>query len=68
MNQTLQIGPLSLPYSVLLTLVAIALGGFVANRLARAGGIEVEPTLTYMLLVGLVAARLAFAARTSTSR
>jgi len=63
MNQALQIGPLSLPYSVLLTLVAIALGGFVANRLARAAGIEIEPTLTYMLLVGLVAARLAFVLR-----
>jgi thiol-disulfide isomerase/thioredoxin len=63
MNQALQIGPLSLPYSVLLTMVAIALGGFVANRLARAAGIEVEPTLTYMLLVGLVAARLAFVLR-----
>ena len=60
MNQALQIGPLSLPYSVLLTLVAIALGGFVANRLARAAGTAVEPTLTHMLLVGLVAARLAF--------
>ena len=63
MNQALQIGPLSLPYSVLLALVAIALGGFVANRLARAAGTEVEPTLTYMLLVGLIAARLAFALR-----
>ena len=60
MNQSLQIGPLSLPYSVLLTLVAIALGGFVARRLARAAGTEAEPTLTQMLLVGLVAARLAF--------
>jgi thiol-disulfide isomerase/thioredoxin len=60
MNLALQIGPLSLPYSVLLTLIAVALGGFVANRLARVAGIEVEPTLTYMLLVGLVAARLAF--------
>ena len=60
MNQALQIGPLSLPYSVLLTLVAVALGGFVASRLARAAGIEVEPTLTYMLLVGLIAARLGF--------
>ena len=60
MNQALQIGPLSLPYSVLLTLFAIALGGFVARRLARAAGTETEPTLTHMLLVGLVAARLAF--------
>ncbi len=57
---TLQIGPLSLSYSVLLTLVAIALGGFVARRLAQAAGTEAEPTLTYMLLVGLVAARLVF--------
>ncbi len=60
MNQVLQIGPLSLPYSVLLALVAIALGGFVANRMARAANIDIEPTLTYMLLVGLVASRLAF--------
>lgn len=60
MNQALQIGPLSLPYSLLLTLLAITLGGFVARRLARAAGTEVEPTLTHMLLVGLVAARLAF--------
>jgi thiol-disulfide isomerase/thioredoxin len=60
MNQALQIGPLSLPYSVLLTLVAVALGGFVANRLARAVDFDVEPTLTYMLLIGLAASRLAF--------
>ncbi|MBU4519456.1 MAG: TlpA family protein disulfide reductase [Gammaproteobacteria bacterium] len=60
MNQALLIGPLSLPYSLLLTLLAITLGGFVARRLARAAGTEVEPTLTHMLLVGLVAARLAF--------
>lgn len=60
MNHALQIGPLSLPYSVLLTLLAIALGGFVARRLARAAGTEAEPTLTHMLLVGVVAARLAF--------
>ncbi len=60
MNQALQIGPLSLPYSVLVALVAIALGGFVANRMARAADIDIEPTLTYMLLVGLGAARLAF--------
>lgn len=60
MNQALQIGPLSLPYSLLLTLIAIALGGFIAKRLARAAGVDAEPALTQMLLVGLVAARLAF--------
>ena len=53
MNQALQIGTLSLSFSVLLALVAIALGGFVAHRLARATGTEVEPTLTYMLLGGI---------------
>ena len=41
-------------------MLAITLGGFVARRLARSAGTEVEPTLTHMLLVGLVAARLAF--------
>ena len=40
MNQALQIGPLSLPYSVLLTLVAIVLGGLVAQRLARAADVD----------------------------
>lgn len=60
MNQSLQIGPLSLPYSVLLTLFAIALGQWVARRMAKAAGIEAEPTLMRMLFVGLFAARLAF--------
>ena len=56
----LQIGPLSLPYSVLLALAAVVLGGFVGNRVARSAGVDAEPTLTYMLLVGLAASRLAF--------
>ncbi|WP_332742705.1 prolipoprotein diacylglyceryl transferase family protein [Hydrogenophaga sp.] len=60
MNQSLQIGPLSLPYSVLLALFAIALGRWVARWMAKSAGIEAEPTLTRMLLVGLFAARLAF--------
>jgi thiol-disulfide isomerase/thioredoxin len=60
MNQSLQIGPLSLPYSVLLALFAIALGRWIARRMATAAGVDAEPTLTRMLLVGLFAARLAF--------
>jgi len=60
MNQSLQVGPLSLPYSILLTMAAIALGGYVARRLGRTAQIEVEPTLTRMLLVGIVSARIAF--------
>lgn len=63
MNQALQIGPLSLPISVLLALVAIVLGGFVASRMARAADFDIEPTLTYMLLLGLGASRLAFVLR-----
>ncbi|MDP2867559.1 TlpA disulfide reductase family protein [Methyloversatilis sp.] len=45
---------------MLLTLVAIAFGGFVGRRVARTAGTEAEPTLTRMLLVGLLASRLAF--------
>lgn len=62
MNQSLQIGPLSLPYGVLLTLAAILLGSYVATRLARNGeaAASIDSTLISMLLVGVVAARLAF--------
>ena len=60
MNQALQIGPLAVPFTLLLTFGAIGLGGFIARRLARGAGVDPEPTLTQMLLVGVVAARLAF--------
>ncbi len=60
MTQSLQIGPLALPYGLLLTMAAIGLGWFIARRLARTAGIDAEQVLTRMLLVGLVAARLAF--------
>lgn len=60
MNQALQIGPLSLPFGLLLTLVAIGLGGFFAHRMARIAGVAVEPTLTQMLIVGVLAARIGF--------
>ena len=63
MNQSLQIGPLSLPLGLLLTLVAIGLGGFFANRAARASDTDAEPTLTLMLVVGVLAARLGFVLR-----
>lgn len=63
MNPALQIGPLSLPLGLLLTLVAIGLGGFFAHRTARAAGIDAEPTLTLMLIVGVLAARLGFVLR-----
>lgn len=63
MNHALQIGPLSLPFGLLLTIVAIGLGGFVAHRVARTTGIDAEPTLTLMLIVGLLAARLGYVLR-----
>ncbi len=60
MTRTLQIGPLALPYGLLVTMSAIGGGWFIATRLARKSGIDAEPVLTRMLLVGVVAARLAF--------
>lgn len=60
MTQSLQIGPLALPYGLLVTMAAFGLGWFIARRLARTAGIDADPLLTRMLLVGLVAARLAF--------
>ena len=60
MTQALQIGPLALSYSLLATLAAIALGWFAGQRLARSAGIDAEPLLTRMLVVSLIAARLAF--------
>ena len=57
---TEKIGPLALPYGLLLKMAAIGLSWFIARRVARTAGIDAEPVLTRMLLVGLVAARLAF--------
>ncbi len=60
MNGALQIGPLALPYTLLLSLCAFVLAWFVGVRSAQRRGVEIEPLLVRMLLVGLVAARLAF--------
>ena len=60
MNGALQIGPLALPYTLLLTLGALVLAWVIGVRSARARGVDVEPLLVRMLLVGLVVARLAF--------
>ncbi len=61
MTQTLQLGPLALPYSLLVALAALALGGLAGRRFGRNAGIDVEPLLWRMLLVGLLGARLVFA-------
>ena len=60
MSQVLQIGSLALSYGLLSTFLAIALGGFIAKRLAHAAGVDAELLLMQMLLTGVVGARLAF--------
>ncbi len=60
MTQSLQIGPLALPYGVLLAFAAIAIGWAVGIRFGRAAGADAEPLLMRMLIVGVVAARLAY--------
>ena len=60
MNDALVIGPLALPYALLLLAAAVGVSFLVGNRLARKVGVDVEPSLWTTLLVGLVVARLAF--------
>jgi len=60
LNQALEIGPLALPYALLVTMLAIALGWFSAKRMGRLAGADMEPLLLRMLLIGVLGARLAF--------
>lgn len=59
--QALQLGPLALPYPLLATLAALGLGGLAGWLAGRRAGIDTEPLLWRLLLVGLLGARLAFA-------
>lgn len=60
MTQTLSIGPLVVPYALLLALLAYFLGLLAGKRAGRAAGVDIEPLLFRILLAGAVAARLAF--------
>lgn len=60
MNQTLQLGPLTLSFTLLLALAALALGVFAGRWMGRRAGLDVEPLLWRVLLVGIVVARLVF--------
>ena len=61
LTQALQWGPIALPWPLLVGLGAIV-PGFIAGKQAGGGGggIDIEALLFKVLLVGLVAARLAF--------
>lgn len=60
MSGALQIGPLSLPWTLLLVFAAIGLAQWVGQRQARRAGLDAEPQLLRMLLVAVVVARLGF--------
>lgn len=63
MSPGIQIGPLALPYSLLLVLAAAAAALYVGRRLRPSAPQEIENLLWQAFIVGLVAARLAFVAQ-----
>ncbi len=60
MNPTLQIGPLALPMTALLFLGTAALGLFAGKRIGMRSGVDAEPAVLGLLLIGLVASRAGF--------
>lgn len=56
----LALGPLVLPLQPLVFGLAAAIGLAMGRRVGRRGGVDAEPALWRMLLLGLVAARLGF--------
>ncbi|MCZ4314078.1 prolipoprotein diacylglyceryl transferase [Comamonadaceae bacterium G21597-S1] len=59
-NNALTLGPLLLPYAVLLVFAAAGIGMLVGRRVGKRNGVDVEGTLWNAMLVGAVVARLAF--------
>lgn len=62
MNATLTLGPLALPWSLLLAFAALGAGWATAGRIARPRSTRVELPLYLLLAAGLLAARIAFVA------
>lgn len=60
MDRVLQIGPLALPWSLLLIFIALAVALGLARRLGQAAGVDAEGVAWQALLVGIVAARAGF--------
>jgi len=60
MRSTLQIGPLTLPLTLLVIVGAAMLGLFIGERLGRKAGVNAEPHIFRALMAAVVVARLAF--------
>ena len=60
MSQALQLGPFILPWTVLIPLIAIGLGFAAGVRKGKAAEVDAAPALYRIMLVGVIAARLAF--------
>ena len=67
MLNSLQIGPLVLPVSLLFMFAAVAVAASIGNWYGRKSGVDVEPILLQTLVVGVVVARLAFVLQFSTA-
>jgi thiol-disulfide isomerase/thioredoxin len=60
LNNAMVVGPLVLPYALLLAFATVALTLYIGHRSARKAGIDVEAVVWHAVLVGLLVARLAF--------
>ncbi|MCB2001785.1 MAG: TlpA disulfide reductase family protein [Burkholderiaceae bacterium] len=60
MNNALTLGPLLLPYALLLVFAAAGITMLVGRHVGKRTGVDVEGTLWNAMLVGAVVARLAF--------
>ncbi|QIL79347.1 TlpA family protein disulfide reductase [Diaphorobacter sp. HDW4A] len=63
MGQTLQIGPLTLAWALIVLFIGWFASTHMAERLARKQGVKIEKHVWLIALLGLVAARLAFVAQ-----
>jgi thiol-disulfide isomerase/thioredoxin len=59
-SNAVQLGPLLLPFPLLLVLASFGASFLVGNRIARKVGVEVTASMWRSLLIGVLAARLAF--------
>ena len=63
MGQTLQLGPLTLPWPLIVLFIGWFAATHLAERIARKQGLKIERHIWLIALAGLVAARLAFVAQ-----